>query len=38
MIRNAFGCAVIVVHHCGIDATRPRGHTSLAAPSMLIKD
>jgi hypothetical protein len=24
MIRNAFGCAVIVVHHCGIDATRPR--------------
>jgi len=30
MIRNAFGCAVIVVHHCGIDATRPRGHTSLA--------
>jgi hypothetical protein len=30
-IRNAFGCAVIVVHHCGIDATRPRGHTSLAA-------
>jgi AAA domain len=29
-IRNAFGCAVIVVHHCGIDATRPRGHTSLS--------
>jgi hypothetical protein len=29
-IRNAFGCVVIVVHHCGIDATRPRGHTSLA--------
>jgi hypothetical protein len=29
-IRNAFGCAVIVVHHCGIDSTRPRGHTSLA--------
>jgi hypothetical protein len=29
-IRNAFGCAVIVIHHCGIDATRPRGHTSLA--------
>ncbi len=23
------GCAVPVVHHCGIDATRPRGHTSL---------
>jgi hypothetical protein len=28
-IREAFGCAVIVVHHCGIDGTRPRGHTSL---------
>jgi len=29
-VRDAFGCVVIVVHHCGIDATRPRGHTSLA--------
>ncbi|RWQ83458.1 MAG: AAA family ATPase [Mesorhizobium sp.] len=29
-IRDAFGCAVIVVHHSGIDATRPRGHTALA--------
>jgi AAA domain len=29
-IRVAFGCAVIVIHHCGIDGTRPRGHTSLA--------
>ena len=29
-IRNAFGCVVIVVHQCGVDATRPRGHTSLA--------
>jgi len=28
-IRTAFECAVIVVHHCGIDGTRPRGHTSL---------
>jgi hypothetical protein len=28
-LRDAFGCAVIIVHHCGIDATRPRGHTSL---------
>jgi hypothetical protein len=28
-IRDAFGCAVIVVHHCGVDASRPRGHTSL---------
>ena len=29
-IRDAFGCAVLIVHHCGIDATRPRGHTALA--------
>jgi hypothetical protein len=29
-IRAAFCCAVIVVHHCGVDARRPRGHTSLA--------
>jgi AAA domain-containing protein len=28
-IREAFGCAVIVVHHSGIEASRPRGHTSL---------
>ena len=28
-IREAFGCAVIIVHHCGIEASRPRGHTSL---------
>ena len=26
---HAFGCVVIIVHHCGVDATRPRGHTSL---------
>jgi hypothetical protein len=24
-----FGCAVIIVHHCGVDTSRPRGHTSL---------
>lgn len=30
-VRDAFGCAVIVVHHCGIDSTRPRGHSSLTA-------
>jgi hypothetical protein len=29
IIRGTFGCVVIIVHHCGIDATRPRGHTSL---------
>ncbi|HEV2562356.1 MAG TPA: AAA family ATPase [Rhizomicrobium sp.] len=28
-LREAFGCAVIVVHHCGINDSRPRGHTSL---------
>jgi hypothetical protein len=28
-IREQFSCAVVVVHHCGIDGTRPRGHTSL---------
>src|SRR5262249_52564081 len=29
-LREAFECVVPIVHHCGIDATRPRGHTSLA--------
>jgi AAA domain len=29
VIREAFGCAVLIVHHCGVDGTRPRGHTSL---------
>lgn len=28
-IRAAFGCVVIIVHHCGVDDSRPRGHTSL---------
>jgi hypothetical protein len=28
-IRAAFDCAVIIVHHCGIEGNRPRGHTSL---------
>jgi hypothetical protein len=28
-IREAFDCVVIVVHHCGVEGTRPRGHTSL---------
>jgi hypothetical protein len=28
-VREAFGCAVIIVHHCGVDNSRPRGHTSL---------
>jgi hypothetical protein len=28
-IAEAFQCLVIIVHHCGIDLSRPRGHTSL---------
>jgi hypothetical protein len=28
-IKEAFECAVIVIHHCGINESRPRGHTSL---------
>jgi hypothetical protein len=29
-VEQKFGCLVVIVHHCGIDATRPRGHTSLS--------
>jgi hypothetical protein len=28
-LREEFGCAVIIIHHCGINGERPRGHTSL---------
>lgn len=28
-LRHRFKCAVVIVHHCGIEAGRPRGHTSL---------
>jgi hypothetical protein len=28
-LRDGFQCAVIVVHHCGHDERRPRGHSSL---------
>jgi AAA domain len=28
-IRETFNCSVLVVHHCGVNDTRPRGHTSL---------
>lgn len=28
-LREAFHCAVIIIHHCGIAGDRPRGHTSL---------
>jgi hypothetical protein len=39
-IVEEFWCAVIIVHHCGVDGTRPRGHTSLtgaAAVQIAIK-
>jgi AAA domain len=29
LIRAEFNCVVIVVHHCGVEGARPRGHTSL---------
>lgn len=29
-LREKFRCAVIIVHHCGINDARPRGHTSLS--------
>jgi hypothetical protein len=28
-IRDTFDCSVLIVHHCGINDSRPRGHTSL---------
>jgi hypothetical protein len=28
-VREAFECVVVIVHHCGIEVTRPRGHSSL---------
>jgi hypothetical protein len=31
LIRDRFNCAVIIIHHCGVDGDRPRGHTSLTA-------
>ena len=29
-IRIAFDCLVPIIHHCGVERGRPRGHTSLA--------
>ena len=29
IIREAFGCTVLIIHHCGTEGKRPRGHTSL---------
>jgi hypothetical protein len=28
-ISAAFGCLVVLIHHCGVAGNRPRGHTSL---------
>jgi hypothetical protein len=28
-VRQAFDCLVIIIHHCGHDGQRPRGHSSL---------
>jgi hypothetical protein len=28
-IRDAFNCSVTIVHHCGHEGTRPRGHSAL---------
>jgi hypothetical protein len=28
-VREAFNCAVVIIHHCGVSGDRPRGHTSL---------
>jgi AAA domain len=30
IIREAFECVVIIIHHCGVAGNRPRGHTSLS--------
>jgi hypothetical protein len=27
-LQQAFGYLVVIIHHCGVDETRPRGHTS----------
>jgi hypothetical protein len=28
-VRDAFGCLVVIIHHCGHNGERPRGHSSL---------
>jgi hypothetical protein len=28
-IEAAFACLVVVIHHCGVNENRPRGHTSM---------
>jgi AAA domain len=29
-IRETFDCLVVIIHHCGVQGSRPRGHTSLS--------
>jgi hypothetical protein len=29
-LRRAFNCLILIIHHCGVAGSRPRGHTSLA--------
>jgi hypothetical protein len=31
LLEDEFQCCVVLIHHCGIEAGRPRGHTSLTA-------
>lgn len=31
VLEDEFRCCVVLIHHCGIEAGRPRGHTSLTA-------
>src|SRR5262249_54669977 len=33
-IAETFNCIVIVIHHCGVDGSRPRGHTSLTGTAV----
>ena len=33
-IRDTFQCVVIIVHHCGLDETRPRGTRPCPEQSM----
>jgi hypothetical protein len=28
-LRDVFNCTVVIIHHCGHEGTRPRGHSSL---------
>jgi hypothetical protein len=30
-VAQELNCAIVIIHHCGIDGSRPRGHTSLSA-------